>query len=112
MGKSVEVYLPATHEAAPSKLARAATQGTRRFLISHSEIFPGTYTRTTEIADYLIQRLDLKRTPVLNWGPGGMQHLSEVRQGRFTVFGFAGNTAPDHVDHLHALPHFLEMLSK
>jgi len=54
----------------------------------------------------------LKQTPVLQWGPGGMQQLSEVRQDRFLVLGFAGNTAPDHVDHLHALPHFLEMLSK
>ena len=94
------------------KLARAAIQGTRRFLISHSEIFPGTYASTTETADYLLQRLALTRTPVPKWGPGGMQQLGEVRRGRFIVLGFAGNTAPDHVDHLHALPHFLEMLSK
>ena len=94
------------------KLARDATEGNKRFLIAHSEIFPGTYASTTETADYLIQSLDLTRTPVLQWGPGGMQQLSEVRQDRFIVLGFAGNTAPDHVDHLHALPHFLEMLSK
>ncbi len=93
------------------KLARAAMQGNKRFLISHSEIFPGTYASTTETADYLIESLGLKKTPVLQWGPGGMQQLSEVRQDRFLVLGFAGNTAPDHVDHLHALPHFLETLS-
>lgn len=92
------------------KLARDATQGTKRFLMAHSEIFPGTYASTTETADYLIQRLDLARTPVLQWGPVGMQQLSEVRRGHFTVLGFAGNSAPDHVDHLHALPHFLERL--
>lgn len=93
------------------QLAQAATQGHKRFLITHSEIFPGTYASTTETADYLIERLGLTRTPVLEWGPGGMQQLSDVRQGRFRVMGFAGNTAPDHVDHFHALPHFLKMLS-
>lgn len=94
------------------RLARAATEGDKQFLITHSEIFPGTYASTTETADYLLDRLALKRTPVLQWGPGGMQQLSEVRQGRFIVLGFAGNTAPDHVDHLHALPRFLAMLSE
>ncbi len=93
------------------RLAQAAARGEKWFLITHSEIFPGTYASTTETADYLIQRLGLKRTPVLKWGPGGMQQLSEVRAGRFIVLGFAGNTAPDHVDHLHALPRFLAMLS-
>ena len=36
-----------------------------------------------------------------------MQQLSEVRAGRFELFGFAGNTGPDHIDHLHAMPEFL-----
>jgi hypothetical protein len=39
-----------------------------------------------------------------------MQQLSEVRAGRFTLLGFAGNTAPDHVDHLHALERWLRMI--
>jgi hypothetical protein len=33
-----------------------------------------------------------------------MQQLSETRAGRFELLGFAGNSAPDHVDHLHAMP--------
>ena len=76
-------------------------------LITHSEIFPGTYASTTETADYLIKTLDLKRKPVLKWGPVGMQTLSETRFKGFTILGFAGNTAPDHVDHYHGLPRFL-----
>lgn len=90
--------------------ARMAVEGRKRFLITHSEIFPGTFASTTETSDYVIAQLGLKRNPVLDWGPGGMQLLSRTEAGRFTVLGFAGNTAPDHVDHFHGLPHFLSLL--
>jgi hypothetical protein len=43
-------------------------------------------------------------------GSLGTQQLSEVRQGRFLLQGFAGNAAPDHVDLLHALPDLLRRL--
>ena len=88
--------------------ARRAISEETRFLITHSEIFPGTYASTTETADYLLTQLGLKRTPVLQWGPLGMQQVSQTVQGGFAVYGFAGNTAPDHVDHLHALVNFLK----
>jgi hypothetical protein len=39
-----------------------------------------------------------------------MQQLSEVHAGNFRVLGFAGNTAPDHVDHYHAMPELLRAL--
>jgi hypothetical protein len=92
--------------------ARRAVTGEKTFVITHSEIFPGTFASTTECTDYLISQLALKRTPVLKWGPGGMQQLSEVRAGRLTILGFAGNSAPDHVDHLHGMPVFVELLRK
>ena len=82
----------------------------KRFVFSHSEIFPGTFASTTETADWLIGELGLKRTPVLRWGPRGMQQLSEVRSGNLLIMGFAGNSAPDHVDQFHAMPEFLELL--
>jgi hypothetical protein len=82
-------------------------RGEKRFVVTHSEIFPGTFASTTETADWLLRALSLRRTPVLRWGPRGMQQLSEVRVGGFEVLGFAGNSAPDHVDHLHAMPEFL-----
>jgi hypothetical protein len=87
--------------------AREAAQGSRRLLITHSEIFPGTYASTTETADWLIRELGLRRTAVLQWGPRGMQQLAETVAGGFTVRAFAGTTAPDHIDHLHALPELL-----
>lgn len=89
------------------RFAGMAVRGEKRFMITHSEIFPGTFASTTETADYLLRGLRLRRTPVLRWGPRGMQQLSEVHAGGFTLLGFAGNSAPDHVDHLHGMPEFL-----
>lgn len=80
---------------------------TKRLLIVHSEVYPGTYCSTTETADWLIEQLGLKRKPILKWGPLGMQQLSVVKQGKFEVWGFAGNSAPDHVDQLYALQRWL-----
>jgi hypothetical protein len=82
----------------------------KRFVFSHSEIFPGTFASTTETADYLIGELGLKRTPVVKWGPRGMQQLSEVRSGNLLILGFAGNSAPDHVDQFHSMPELLQLL--
>jgi hypothetical protein len=90
--------------------AADAAAGKKQFLLTHTEIFPGTFASTTETADYLLAELQLKRQAVLRWGPMGTQILGEARQGRFHVLSFAGNSAPDHVDLLHALPDFLKQI--
>jgi hypothetical protein len=87
-------------------------RGEKRFVVTHSEIFPGTFASTTETADWLLSALGLHRTAVLRWGPRGMQQLSEAHAGRFELLGFAGNSAPDHVDQLHAMPEFLARVLK
>jgi hypothetical protein len=87
-----------------------ARKSSKRFLICHSEIFPGTFVSTTESTDYLLGTLSLTRTPVLRWGPLGMQQLSSTRKNHFEVMGFAGNSARDHIDHLQALYWFLNRL--
>jgi hypothetical protein len=38
--------------------------------------------------------------------------LSEAKQGGLLVVGFAGNSAPDHVDELDSLPDYLKWLEK
>jgi hypothetical protein len=89
-----------------------AVAGERAMLITHSEVFPGTFASTTETADALVGKLDLERKAVLDWGPLGMQQLSQVRQGRLALMGYAGNSSPDHMDHLYALYYFLDRLLK
>ncbi|MFN0099333.1 MAG: hypothetical protein ACKVS7_11695 [Gemmatimonadaceae bacterium] len=99
-----------TNLVALTAFARAAVRGEKRFLVTHTEIFPGTFASTTETADWLLSALGLRRRAVLEWGPRGSQQLSEVSAGGFTLLGFAGNTAPDHVDLLHGMPEFLVRL--
>lgn len=90
--------------------ARRAAAGHARMLVTHSEIFPGTYASTTETAQWMLQSLGLRAKPVLAWGPRGMQQLSDTRVGKLRVMGFAGTSAPDHIDHLHAMPEMLRLL--
>jgi hypothetical protein len=92
------------------QLARDAMAGRKRAIVTHSEIFPGTFASTTETADYLLQQLHVARRAVLKWGPMGLQQLSEARAGKFLLLGYAGNSAPDHVDQLHSLPVYLKWL--
>lgn len=96
------------------KFAEDAAQknSRKKFLFTHSEIFPGTFVSTTESADYLTDVLGLKSKPVLKWGPLGMQQISNVRKNHFRIMGFAGNTAPDHIDHFQSLFYFLNLLMK
>lgn len=102
--------LDTTNLAAFATFARAAVRGEKRFVITHSEIFPGTFASTTETADWLLVTLGLARTPVLAWGPRGTQQLSVVRAGGFELLGYAGNSAPDHIDQFHAMPELLARL--
>ena len=90
--------------------ARLAADGRKRFIITHTEIFPGTFASTTECTDWLLDALQLKRVPVLEWGPLGTQLLSRTTRGRLEVLGFAGNSAPDHVDLYHGMAPYLERL--
>jgi hypothetical protein len=89
------------------EFAREAVASHKRMLTTNSEVFPGTFASTTETTDYLVEQLGLKRRPILKSGPIGMQQISDVHSGRFHLLGFAGNSAPDHIDHLHALPSWL-----
>src|SRR5215475_1854435 len=92
------------------QFARDAVAGRKRMIITHSEIFPGTFASTTETADWLLNQLGLKRRAVMKWGPMGTQQMSEVRAGKFLLAGYAGNSAPDHLDQLHSLPEYLRWL--
>jgi len=90
--------------------AREALAGRKSFVFTHSEIFPGTYASTTECGDYLLSQLNLRQRGQLRQGPMGMQQLSAIDAGHFHVRGYAGNAAPDHIDHLHAMPAWFGLL--
>ena len=91
-------------------LARDAAAGKKAFVLTHSEIFPVTYASTTECTDHLLRQIGIKRKVKVRNLPAGMRQLSSVIKRRFYVFGYAGNSAPDHVDHLHAMPFWFRHL--
>lgn len=107
-----ESQLVPTNVEAWLRFGRDALAGKKRLIITHSEIFPGTYASTTETADYLLRAWGLAAHPVVRWGPMRTQMLSDVRAGGVRVVGFAGNSAPDHVDQMQSLPEFLKWLGK
>lgn len=106
----LESALETQHLEIYAKFARDAMAGRKQLLITHTEIFPGTFASTTETADWLVREIGANRKAVLKWGPRKTQQLSEVRQGRLWIMGFAGNSAPDHVDQLHSLPEYLKLI--
>jgi hypothetical protein len=85
------------------RFAGDAVAGRKQMEVTHSEVFPGTYASTTETADALLDHMGLKRRRVLRDGPLGMQQLSDAGRGGFRLRGYAGTSAPDHMDHLYAL---------
>ena len=87
--------------------AKLAVSGDRSFLMTHSSVFPGTFASTTETAEYLLQTLGIRRQPMLAEGPVGMQQTSVAGRGKLRILSFAGNSAPDHVDHYHGMGMFL-----
>jgi TonB family protein len=106
----LESKLDADHLDVFLKFARDAVAGRKSMVITHSEIFPGTFASTTETTDWILEKLGLKRRALVRNGPMGTQQLSEVRAGRFVLVGFAGNSAPDHVDQFHSLGVYLSWL--
>ena len=100
------LYAGYGHEAEDLGPFLAYLQGGKRLVMTHSELYPGTYAATFETAEWLLSKMNIKRKAVLKWGPVGMQQLSEASKGGFIVWGFAGNSADDHIDHLYGLDHW------
>jgi hypothetical protein len=92
------------------KFAREAVVGRKRFVITHSEIVPGTYASTTECTNYLLTTLGIKRRPSAHDGPMSLHQLTAADAGSFHIRGYAGTTAADHVDQIHAMSNWLKLL--
>jgi hypothetical protein len=92
------------------QFAKDAVAGRKTMIVTHSEIFPGTFASTTETADWLVAQLGLRRRAIQRWGPSKTQQLSEAKSGKFLILGYAGNSAPDHIDEFHGMPEYLKLL--
>lgn len=82
------------------RFAKDATKFKKIFIISHSEIFPETYSSTTETADYLLDSTNTNRIfAELNWGNNFIQKSYAIN-GNLFVYGFYGNDGASHLTHL------------
>jgi hypothetical protein len=92
------------------RLAKDAAAGHKRFLVTHTRIALGKFASTTETADLLIAKVGGKRgKPAM---VTGLPVESEMHDRGLTILSCSGAAAPDHVDHLHALPRLLAEVAK
>ncbi|MBU0617888.1 MAG: hypothetical protein KKI02_09240 [Planctomycetes bacterium] len=82
------------------RFAAEAAAGRKTMIITHSYLEPGHYAGTHETADDLIAFVDAERRIVDEPGPASMRIISRVDQGNFHVYGCAGTTGEDHMEHL------------
>jgi hypothetical protein len=89
--------------AAFSLYADRAAAGEKLLAITHSSIMT-PYASTTETASFLLMQQNIPRVTQNLPGPRpGMLMLSRADRGSLHVQGYAGNDAPAHCDHLHAM---------
>ena len=82
------------------RFAAEAAAGRKTMIVTHSYLEPGSYAGTHETADDLIAFVGAKRRPVDKPGPASMRIVSRVDRGNFHVYGCAGTTGEDHMEHL------------
>jgi hypothetical protein len=86
-----------------TRFARAAAEGKKTLLLTHSAQVPDGYASTTETADALIKAVGGEATPAnVDWGNGWTQ-VRRYSKGRLLVLGFAGTAGDDHLKHLRAI---------
>lgn len=82
------------------RFARDASSQRKVFLLTHSSIPTSGYASTTATANYLIQNTGITRVPYQAVDEIGTQY-SRADTGHFHLKGYLGETASDHLRHLH-----------
>lgn len=96
------------HMADFRRFALAAAAKRKTFVLTHSQLVPGSYASTVETADDLIAAVGASRMPADK--PGALRIISECHQGNFHVYGCAGADGQAHMQHLRNLSGWLPLL--
>jgi hypothetical protein len=78
---------------------RAAKKQTFMFM-SHSSIIPPGYASTTEVADYVVQKLGGKPKKANRQDVLGLDMIDRFDKGNFHMRGYTGDDKPDHCAHI------------
>jgi hypothetical protein len=90
--------------------AGLAKDGTKTFLLSHSQVPTSGYESTTETANELLQHLGLSAVSQNVTGLGTLQFYRSAQAGNFRLWGTTGSDAPAHSKHLQYIGEFLKEL--
>ncbi len=91
------------------EFARLAADGQRFFYLTHSQVGTEDYASTTEMSDWLLGKLRIRRVAgVPDGDPLGL--LTHAERGGFRIRGFGGNDKPAHCDHLRHLSEAVVLL--
>lgn len=78
---------------------RAAKRQTFMFM-SHSSIIPPGYASTTEVAEYVVQKVGGKPKKTNRHDVLGLDMIQRFDKGNFHVRGYTGDDKPDHCAHI------------
>jgi len=110
-GNPVERKVNPDHMRGFLQFARAAADGRKRFLVSHTQLHTPTYASTRETADYLIAQLGGTREAMTESWPGNLRLLSRFQKGQCLILGFDGDTGQHHMEHLRQIRLFYQRQS-
>lgn len=89
-------------------LAHRAILEETTMVLTHSDIRPPSFASTTEIADYLLARVDGRRAYAGLVSTFGVEHKTSFERGRLRLRGYTGTTKGAHCAHLRMLAGILE----
>lgn len=92
------------------RFAAEAATGRKTMIVTHSYLEPGKYAGTHETADDLIAFVGAQRREVDEPGPASMRIIARADQGDFHVYGCAGTTGQDHLEHLRNMRFWFPLL--
>jgi hypothetical protein len=84
------------------RFAAQAALGNKEMVMTHSSIMPPDYASTTETMDALLATINVSReTIAAEPSPHDMLLIERADKGDLHMRGFAGESAKDHIHHLH-----------
>ena len=94
------------------RFARAAAEGKKTMILTHTKLTPGSYASTWETADVILDALQLEPQPI---EPpveiaDGLLKYREVKRFGFLLIGTTGEDGPEHGRHLAHMTLFLGKL--
>ena len=90
--------------------AQDASNGSKTFVFSHSQVPTGTYCETRECADDLMAFVGASPVADSSHGLGTLDFYRFAKKGNFIVHGALGTDGDSHLEHLRYIGEFLKAL--